>query len=760
MGQRVNPPPPGVVKDGPKSEIKKNRKTAGVCGERRKGSPKQASILCISPRLSSGTKSRCLGFQPVHFEDGPRSAGRGGAAGENVRVVGDSSRGVAAGSLRSWTMGDKDLAAFRQQWKDEISGRDRTKRGNGPGERCNKRRRQGVPGPGYRGDKGSPGPGGHGTPRPGDQGIPGPDPEGSASRSSPPPDYFSLAESLLEGRTSPLRHRIQSERRRRPSGHVAAGRRGSGKPAEGCGSPPGRSSRAAGGGISSEESLLDQLISDLNEVNEIPFFDIDLPYELALRIFAYLGRTELGRCAQVSKTWKIIAEDEVLWYKHCLKEGYQTKADIGDFTGWKAVLRDSMQKEETLQTNWKNRIGATSQLHYDVGGILCDAHSYNGMVVSGYTSGDVRMWDISTWDSSALYLETSRSSAELGLQPHVSFVRINSTIAVAAYKGGSVDIWSTLLAREPIHHYQHSQDIQAIAIASDAAVIATSSSYQVRLESSDERGYWHKAYQFELQKLVSDLQLVPDVLSTKGNETLVAAAEDTVYVLKPDAEPKVIHSIYGNTVTCLDVSINQIACGVRNFGWIMSDGNKVHIYCLQTARPLATLSNAAGDFTCINLRDSPPHLAVTGNKDRKVRVYDLRTNKAVTSLDGHQLGVSCVQMDDWKIVSGGEEGLVCVWEQRMGTKLWEMHSRHPVRHLRFAAHILITANIPNEKYPRGASIMDDDLTAHRRHRGIISVYDFSVNKSAPVLPICRSSYDEDVGYNYNITLSMPYDQIK
>lgn len=46
------------------------------------------------------------------------------------------------------------------------------------------------------------------------------------------------------------------------------------------------------------------------------------------------------------------------------------------------------------------------------------------------------MWDISTWDSSALYLETSRSSAELGLQPHVSFVRINSTIAVAAYKGG------------------------------------------------------------------------------------------------------------------------------------------------------------------------------------------------------------------------------------------------------------------------------------------------------------------------------------
>ena len=37
-----------------------------------------------------------------------------------------------------------------------------------------------------------------------------------------------------------------------------------------------------------------------NEVNDIPFFDIELPYELALKIFQYLNCTELGRCAQVS----------------------------------------------------------------------------------------------------------------------------------------------------------------------------------------------------------------------------------------------------------------------------------------------------------------------------------------------------------------------------------------------------------------------------------------------------------------------------
>ncbi|XP_067911270.1 F-box/WD repeat-containing protein 8 isoform X2 [Heterodontus francisci] len=742
-------------------------------------------------------------------------------------------------------MGDEDLEKFRQQWRKEITDCNHTNGGNATGftcgERSSKKQRKWGRGPGYHGD--SEAGGEPRAPRPGRE-----DGDGSKGERQPMPagDYFYLAESLLEGRTSPLRDRIESGRCG-GSGVAVVGRKGTGKAAGACDSSPGRAAQPPSCSSSKRENLLDQLINDLNEMNEIPFFDIDLPYELALKIFAYLGKTELGRCAQVSKAWKVIAEDEVLWYKHCLKEGYQTKANIGDLICWKAVLRDSMKKEQTLQANWKfshspppsvdislrcgstepttqlylaqmtslfisidikaaflqgdtvqrevflkppkeetdaegklwklnkcvcglnaasrvgyfsNRIGAASQLQYDVGGILCDAHSCNGMVVAGYTSGDVRMWDISTWDSSALYLETSHSSAELGPRPHVSFVRINSTIAVAAYKGGAVDVWSTVLAQEPVHHYQHSQEIHAIAIGSDNAAVATSSGCQVRLESSDERGYWRKAYQFELQKLVSYLQLIPGALNTDENQPLVAAAEDTVYLLNPYTEPKVLHSIYGNTVTCLDVSINRVACGVKSFGWIMSHGNKVQVYCLQTAQPLATLGNSAGDFTCVNLKDSPPHLAVTGNKDRKVRVYDLRTSKEVISLYGHQLGVSSVQMDDWKIVSGGEEGLVCVWEQRMGTKLWEMHSRHPVRHLRFAAQTLVTANIPDEKCPRGASIMDDDLTAHRRHRGIIYVYDFSIDKSAPVLPICCSSYDEDVGYSYNIALSMPYDQIK
>lgn len=41
-------------------------------------------------------------------------------------------------------------------------------------------------------------------------------------------------------------------------------------------------------------------LSPQNEMDDVPFFDVHLPYELAINIFQYLNRRELGLCAQVS----------------------------------------------------------------------------------------------------------------------------------------------------------------------------------------------------------------------------------------------------------------------------------------------------------------------------------------------------------------------------------------------------------------------------------------------------------------------------
>lgn len=54
----------------------------------------------------------------------------------------------------------------------------------------------------------------------------------------------------------------------------------------------------------------------------------------------------------------------------------------------------------------------------------------------------------------------------------------------------------------------------------------------------------------------------------------VATAEDLVYLLKAEDSARTLYSGRGHPVTCLDVSANQAAFGVKFLAWLY-EGNKV-----------------------------------------------------------------------------------------------------------------------------------------------------------------------------------------
>lgn len=78
--------------------------------------------------------------------------------------------------------------------------------------------------------------------------------------------------------------------------------------------------------------------------------------------------------------------------------------------------------------------GSLHSLHY--GPALCFHLEPTRSFFSRYTSGDVRVWDTRTWDYVAPFLDSEYEEDEPGLQPYVSFVRINSSLAIAAYENG------------------------------------------------------------------------------------------------------------------------------------------------------------------------------------------------------------------------------------------------------------------------------------------------------------------------------------
>lgn len=50
----------------------------------------------------------------------------------------------------------------------------------------------------------------------------------------------------------------------------------------------------------------------------------------------------------------------------------------------------------------------------------------------------MKLWDTRTWDYTAPVLEAAHGSAEPGSRPQASFVRINSSLAAAAYEDGKL----------------------------------------------------------------------------------------------------------------------------------------------------------------------------------------------------------------------------------------------------------------------------------------------------------------------------------
>lgn len=139
-----------------------------------------------------------------------------------------------------------------------------------------------------------------------------------------------------------------------------------------------------------------------------------------------------------------------------------------------------------------------------------------------------------------------------------------------------------------------------MALSQDSPVLGSMTGPNIRLDHTDDRGYWRTLHQSRLPKTVRWTNwflttrvwcvLWPEIMFVWQVEGLVLVpgrgarqplaalrAGENVYLLDPREEkPWTIHSVYGHPVTCLDTSDCHVAFGVKRAGWAMHDGgNKV-----------------------------------------------------------------------------------------------------------------------------------------------------------------------------------------
>lgn len=98
----------------------------------------------------------------------------------------------------------------------------------------------------------------------------------------------------------------------------------------------------------------------------------------------------------------------------------------------------------------------------------------------------------------------------------------------------------------------------------------------------------------------------------------------------------------------------------------------------ENTRKLLTLGNwVKGHFRCITVRAHPLGILAismfgskwiaTASADKSVKLFDIKTGSSIMSYLGHEFPVTCVYLDELKVVSGSSDGTVRVWDREKGT---------------------------------------------------------------------------------------------
>ncbi|XP_064392311.1 F-box/WD repeat-containing protein 8-like isoform X2 [Halichondria panicea] len=445
-------------------------------------------------------------------------------------------------------------------------------------------------------------------------------------------------------------------------------------------------------------NLVDTLISDLDEISSIPFFDIELPWEIALIIFSHLSLRDLCVCSQVSQSWKALADDNVLWLKISQKYSFQL------YTSGLSMVWRIMDRSDGVPIKW------LSSDHLQLS--CCAANSHWGAV--GTSDGRIHVVDVAT-------------CAEVDCLVEAGSVR---RIDVAQ------DEENRVLASQVVQTRIDDSTVHKVTVFSQAD------------------GSWDRLLLARETRPVQQMKLLkmPNI-----GVCLLYCTSNTLTVHPVKSVPTHILSPSANVgyISCCDHCSTRVACGTSTFGY------KVQVYDLISTSMMFTCSSHSQRVSCVTIFQGSPELIASGSADKCVRVYDSRASTLpIVKLCGHGSPVSCVQMDEWKVVSGSLNGSLIVWDQRMNTELWRSHERHPVSLCSFSRDTLVACFEPSDKYPVVDS--DNPFIYHRRHRGLVRLYDFSVDTSRytnAIPTICTSGFDEPSASFYNIDLKYPYDTI-
>lgn len=397
-----------------------------------------------------------------------------------------------------------------------------------------------------------------------------------------------------------------------------------------------------------------------------------LPRELALHVLSNLTPVDLMGCAQTCRTWRQLADDNLLWRQKCQEENitdctpkirknfhnWEVRQDAKncdslDISGlnhhspWKAAFL----RKKRIETAWQTgNVTARELIGHDDHVVTCLQFDGN-RIVSGSDDNTLKVWNADSGYCSATLT---------GHTGGVWCLEMKDDLIVSGSTDRTLKVWRADTGECVETLYGHASTVRCMAMHGNQ-VVSGSRDNTLRL--------WDIST-FECKTVLIGHLAAVRCVCFDGKKVVSGSYDNTVKIWDPfkPSGSKLLFTLQGHQqrVYSLQFDGTHVVSGSLDTNIMVWDAN--------TGLLLHTLTGHQSLTSGMELRD---HTLVSGNADSTVKIWDIATGYLIRTLDGkfkHESAVTSLQYNGRFIITSSDDGTVKLWSSETGRQIRDLVS--------------------------------------------------------------------------------------
>ncbi|XP_055611353.1 F-box/WD repeat-containing protein 7 [Uranotaenia lowii] len=375
-----------------------------------------------------------------------------------------------------------------------------------------------------------------------------------------------------------------------------------------------------------------------------------LPKELALQVLSYLEPKDLLRAAQTCRSWRFLADDNLLWKEKC-KEGNilmeATGADrpkrgrAGNMPPISSPWKAAYMRQHIIEMNWRSRPIRTPKVlkGHDDHVITCLQFSGN-RIVSGSDDNTLKVW-------SAITGKCLRTL--VGHTGGVWSSQMSGNTIISGSTDRTLKVWNADTGILLHTLYGHTSTVRCMHLHGKK-VVSGSRDATLRVWDINEGTCLHV--------LVGHLAAVRCV-QYDGRLVVSGAYDYMVKVWNPERQ-ECLHTLQGHTNRVYSLQFDGIHVVSGSLD------TSIRVWDAETGSCKHALMGHQSLTSGMELRQN---ILVSGNADSTVKVWDIITGQCLQTLSGpnkHQSAVTCLQFNSRFVITSSDDGTVKLWDVKTG----------------------------------------------------------------------------------------------